>query len=247
MSLPKLKTLKMHVSSVSIISAGIHKATPSNNKQSFTTCWYCWRYIQLLVAVRSIFLDYINGILEANELNIEATKLLEEELKKWCVLLLSSHYQGQGGDPPLFLLKGFLFDPTAINQWSHTDINPPQSICSRNQQWRKWTGGEPRFSPNHAGDSMHGSQLWDAPGSNGIIIVPWWIFWMRPGSPLPQQGAKSRPFKKRDNAVDLLEEIRSISFVFFVCLYVSVYFAVNPQAEESTTCTAIRRGQLDWT
>lgn len=65
--------------------------------------------------------------------------------------------------------EGFLFNPTAINQRSHTDINPSQTSCSR-RQWRKRTCGQPRFPQIHADDPVHEPQHWHVPGSHGIII-----------------------------------------------------------------------------
>lgn len=62
-----------------------------------------------------------------------------------------------------------MFNPTAINQRSHTDINPSQAGCSR-RQWRKWTCGQPRFPQIHADNPMHEPQHWHVPGSYGIII-----------------------------------------------------------------------------
>lgn len=135
-----------------------------------------------------------------------------------------------GGDPPCLSQKGFLFDPTAINQWSHTDINPPQSICSRNQQWRKRTGGEPRFPPNHAGGSMHGSQLWDAPGNNGVITdldgSSGWELGL--SGPSFSSFCQTKPCKEEGQCSGSYRGNQMFSLLFFLCVSVCVYFSVNP-------------------
>lgn len=76
------------------------------------------------------------------------------------------------GKNPRSSWKGFLFDPTAIHQWSHTDIDPPPQQWGRSQQrrqWREWSGGQPWLPQVHAIDSLHEPQFRDALGSHRIV------------------------------------------------------------------------------
>lgn len=77
------------------------------------------------------------------------------------------------GKNPLSSWKGFLFDSTAIHQWSHTDIDPPQEQRGRSQrrkwQWREWQSGQPGLPQVHAIHSLHEPQFRDALGSHRIV------------------------------------------------------------------------------